>query len=56
VALAFFSGRKKYGLLVLAAWLILTGLAALIQLDFLLFDKIRAGLAIAAGVLIILDR
>jgi hypothetical protein len=54
--LSIFSGRKKYGLLVLAAWLILTGLAGLIQLDFLLFGKILAGLAIAAGILIVLDR
>ena len=54
--MSIFKGRKKYGLLALAAWMILTGLAGLIQLDFLLFDKIRAGLAIAAGVLIVLDR
>jgi len=54
--LSIFSGRKKYGLLVLAVWLILTGLAGLIHLDFLLFDKILAGLAIAAGVLMLLDR
>jgi hypothetical protein len=54
--LSIFGGRKKYGLLVLAVWLILTGLVALIHLDFLLFDKILAGLAIAAGVLIVLDR
>jgi hypothetical protein len=53
---SIFKGRRKYALPVLAVWLILTGLAGLIQLDFLLFDKIRAGLAIAAGVLIMLDR
>jgi hypothetical protein len=53
---SIFRGRKKYGLLILGAWLVLTGLAGLIQLDFLLFDKIRAGLAVAAGVLIVFDR
>ncbi len=54
--MSIFKGRRKYALLLLGVWLVLTGLAGLIQLDFLLFDKIRAGLAIAAGVLIVLDR
>ncbi len=54
--MSFFTRRKKYGFLVLGVWLVLTGLAGLVHLDFLLFDKIRAGLAVAAGVLIVLDR
>jgi len=53
---SIFKGRKKYGVLVLGVWLVLTGLNGLIHLDFLLFGHILAGLAIAAGILIVLDR
>lgn len=54
--MSIFKGRKKYASLLLGGWLIATGLAHLIQLNFLLMDKILAGLAIAAGALIVLDR
>jgi hypothetical protein len=53
---SFFKGRRKFGSLVLGIWLIATGLAQLIHLDFLYMDKILAALAIAAGALILLDR
>jgi hypothetical protein len=53
---SIFKGRRKLGPLILGAWLILTGLAQLIHLDFLLIDRLLAGLALAAGILIVLDR
>jgi hypothetical protein len=53
---SIFQGRKKLGLKLLAAWLIVTGLAPLIRLDFPLMNRLMAALAIAAGVLIALDR
>jgi len=53
---SIFKGRKKIGVLILGLWLVATGLAQLIHLNFLFMDTILAGLAIAAGVLILLDR
>jgi hypothetical protein len=54
--MSFIKGRKALGFRLLGAWLIATGVAQLIQLNFLLMDKLLAGLAIAAGALIVLDR
>ena len=45
---------KKFGLLLAAIWLILTGLAGLVEMR--IPGQLLAILAIAAGVLIILDR
>jgi hypothetical protein len=53
---SFFKGRKKFGSLILAIWLVATGLAQLIHLNFLYMETILGALAIAAGVLIVLDR
>jgi hypothetical protein len=49
-------GYRKFGMPLLGIWLVVTGLRLLIHLDFLLMDKLLAGLAIAAGALILLDR
>jgi hypothetical protein len=54
--MSIFRGRKRFGPLVLGLWLVAHGLAQLIQLSFLFKDTILAALAIAAGVLILLDR
>jgi hypothetical protein len=53
---SIFKARRKYGLLVLGLWLAVTGLSGLIHFNFLYMDTILAGLAVAAGVLIVLDR
>jgi hypothetical protein len=47
---------KNLGLLLLAIWLILIGLIALLSFSFQGLDLIMAILAIAAGVLILLGR
>ena len=44
------------GRLLLCVWLILTGLATLVSLSFQGFPIIMGCLAIAAGVLLLLDR
>jgi hypothetical protein len=54
--MSFFKSRRKFGPTLLGLWLVVTGLASLIQLDFLLMKTILAAIAIAAGVLIVLDR
>jgi hypothetical protein len=46
----------KVGTLLLAVWLILTGLVQVARIDFSGRDTVLAILAIAAGVLILLDR
>lgn len=48
--------RHELGMILLAIWLILTGLIALLGLSFSGLGVIMAILAIAAGVLILLDR
>ena len=48
--------RGNLGVTLLAAWLILNGLAQAISLQFLLMGTILGVLAITAGVLILLDR
>ena len=47
---------KKLGVLLLSIWLILTGLIPLFHLKFSGLDTIMAILAIAAGVLLLLER
>jgi len=47
---------KNLGMLLLAAWLILTGLILLLNLSFSGLGAVMAILAIAAGVLIALGR
>ena len=48
--------KRSIGLLLLAAWLILTGIIPLINLSFQGLNIVMAVLAIAAGVLIALGR
>lgn len=47
---------RSVGMLLLAIWLILTGLFSLLSVSFAGFGVIMAVLAIAAGVLILLGR
>lgn len=47
---------KKIGMLLLAAWLILTGLISLIHLSFSGLREIMAILALAAGIMIAIGR
>ena len=50
-------GRKSWGMLLLCIWLIATGLMALVPaLNFSGSGAVLAILAIAAGVLLLLDR
>jgi len=48
--------KRSIGLLLLAAWLILTGVIPLINLSFAYLGTVMAILAIAAGVLIAIGR
>ncbi len=47
---------KNLGMILLAIWLILTGLIALLKFSFTGLDIIMAILALAAGVLILMRR
>jgi len=47
---------KNFGLLLLAAWLILTGLIPLLNLSFSGLGTVMSVLAVAAGVLIVVGR
>ena len=47
---------KKLGMILLGIWLIVSGLIALLNFSFTGLPVIMAILAIAAGVLILLDR
>jgi hypothetical protein len=47
---------RNLGMLLLAAWLILTGLIPLLHLSFSGLGTVMAALAIAAGVLIAIGR
>lgn len=47
---------KNLGKLLLSIWLIATGVLPLLQLSFAYSVQVMAGLAIAAGVLLLLDR
>ncbi len=46
--------KRSIGVLLLAAWLIVTGLAHILHLSFSGMGTVMAGIAVAAGVLIIL--
>jgi hypothetical protein len=54
--LPFSQPRRSWGLILLAVWLILTGLQAFTTIPVGSLDKILPGLAIASGVLILLNR
>lgn len=54
--LSFGQSRRTWGMLLLGIWLLITGLQRFVTMPFDNVDKILAGLAIAAGALIILDR
>jgi len=47
---------KNTGMLLLGIWLVLTGLASLVNLSFAGLGTLMAILAITAGVLILLER
>ena len=47
---------KNFGLLLLAAWLILSGLIPLLNLSFSGLGTVMSILAVAAGVLIVVGR
>jgi len=47
---------KRLGILLLSIWLILTGLMGILHLDFSGLGTIMAILALAAGVLLLLER
>ena len=49
-------GTKNLGLLLLAIWLIATGVLVFVHLDFLWTSPIMATLAIVAGVFLLLGR
>lgn len=49
-------GTKKLGMLFLAIWLIASGVLTLVHVNFAQSGLLLAGLAIAAGVLLLLDR
>ena len=56
-AVKFFNRRASWGLSLVGAWLIATGLLHLVpRLDFSSSGELLAVLAIAAGVLLLLDR
>ncbi len=48
--------NKRFGMLLLGAWLVLTGLIRLIDFSFRGLGVVMAVLAIAAGVLIAMER
>ena len=48
--------KKNFGVLLLAVWLILTGLIPLISLSFAYLSTGMAVIAIVAGVLLIIGR
>ena len=48
--------RRTWGLVVLALWLITTGAQRFVNIPVGSLDKILAGMAIVAGLLILLDR
>jgi hypothetical protein len=55
MAMRFFN-RRKWGMTLLAVWLILAGVLPLLRADIPYREPILAVLAVAAGVLILLDR
>jgi hypothetical protein len=53
---SFGQPRRSWGMILLAVWLILTGLQAFTTIPIDSLPKILSGLAIASGVLILLNR
>jgi hypothetical protein len=51
-----FLGRRKWWMTALGVWLVWTGLVQLLSIQFAQAGMIAAVLAVAAGVLILLDR
>lgn len=49
-------GTKNLGMLLLAIWLIVSGILAFVDIGFAHTAKVLAALAIAAGVLLLLGR
>lgn len=49
-------GTKNLGMLLLAIWLIATGLVPLLHLSFPHLGSILAVMAVAAGILILMER
>jgi hypothetical protein len=47
---------KKFGMMLLGAWLVMKGLIALLNLSFDGLNMLMALLALAAGILIIVNR
>lgn len=47
---------KNYGMLLLGAWLVLSGLIPLLELSFKGLDEVMIFLAIAAGVMLAMER
>lgn len=47
---------RKFGTIVLCVWLVLMGLMQAVKLEFVFINLIAGGLAIAAAVLLFLDR
>ena len=54
--MSLFKHRRNLGLLLLGIWLIVTGLLNFLHIPIPFLGPLLAGLAIAAGVLIVLDR
>lgn len=52
----WFGTKKKLGMLLLAIWLIASGVISLVHINFPLSDLLLAALAIVAGVLLLIDR
>ena len=54
--MAFFKTRRDWGTILLAAWLIATGLMSLLEIHFAGDAKILPLVAVAAGLLLLLGR
>ena len=53
---SFMQPRRSLGMLLLGVWLLVTGLRVFVNIPIDSLDRILAGLALAAGALIILNR
>jgi hypothetical protein len=53
---SFFKKSRKYGTILLCVWLIASGVMSLLSLSFSHDGQVLSVLAIAAGVLILIDR
>jgi hypothetical protein len=54
--LSIFKKSRKYGTILLCIWLIAKGVMSLLELSFAHDGQVLSVLAIAAGVLILIDR